>query len=113
MPFNFSRPANASYVVVPVLVALVAYLAIVKPQFGSASRAITSNTGKMSLSSKLSITDVDLKGKRVLIRVDFNVPQDKTTGEITNPARIVAALPTIQYAIDNGMYKQRALRTLG
>ncbi|TXT15947.1 hypothetical protein VHUM_00450 [Vanrija humicola] len=56
----------------------------------------------MSLSNKLSITDVDLKGKRVLIRVDFNVPQDKTTLEITNPARIVAALPTIQYAIDNG-----------
>ncbi|KAL1413041.1 phosphoglycerate kinase [Vanrija albida] len=56
----------------------------------------------MSLSSKLSITDVDLKGKRVLIRVDFNVPQDKKTLEITNPARIVAALPTIQYAIDNG-----------
>lgn len=56
----------------------------------------------MSLSNKLSITDVDLKDKRVLIRVDFNVPQDKTTGAITNPARIVAALPTIQYAIDNG-----------
>jgi phosphoglycerate kinase len=57
----------------------------------------------MSLSNKLSISDVDLKDKRVLIRVDFNVPQDKTTGEITNPARIVAALPTIKYAIDNGM----------
>jgi hypothetical protein len=38
----------------------------------------------MSLSSKLSITDIDLKDKRVLIRVDFNVPiQD---GKITNPA---------------------------
>ncbi|KAL7422444.1 phosphoglycerate kinase [Cryptotrichosporon argae] len=55
----------------------------------------------MSLSSKLSITDVDLKDKRVLIRVDFNVPQDKELN-ITNPARIVAALPTIKYAIDNG-----------
>lgn len=55
----------------------------------------------MSLSSKLSITDVNLKGERVLIRVDFNVPQDKELN-ITNPARIVAALPTIQYAIDNG-----------
>ncbi|KAH6918834.1 phosphoglycerate kinase [Coprinopsis sp. MPI-PUGE-AT-0042] len=54
----------------------------------------------MSLSSKLSITDLDLKGKRVLIRVDFNVPiQD---GKITNPARIVAALPTIKYALENG-----------
>ncbi|KAG8874638.1 phosphoglycerate kinase [Tulasnella sp. 331] len=54
----------------------------------------------MSLSSKLSITDVDLKDKRVLIRVDFNVPQD-STGKITNPARIVAALPTIKYALDH------------
>ncbi|RSH81607.1 phosphoglycerate kinase [Saitozyma podzolica] len=56
----------------------------------------------MSLSNKLSIKDVQLKGERVLIRVDFNVPQDKKTGEITNPARIVAALPTIQYALDQG-----------
>ncbi|KAK4687360.1 phosphoglycerate kinase, partial [Tremellales sp. Uapishka_1] len=55
----------------------------------------------MSLSSKLSITDVSLKGERVLIRVDFNVPQDKEQN-ITNPARIVAALPTIKYAIDQG-----------
>ncbi|KAF8582200.1 phosphoglycerate kinase [Ramaria rubella] len=54
----------------------------------------------MSLSSKLSITDIDLKAKRVLIRVDFNVPiQD---GKITNPARIVAALPTIRYALEHG-----------
>ncbi|KAJ7771864.1 phosphoglycerate kinase [Mycena metata] len=55
----------------------------------------------MSLSNKLAITDLELKGKRVLIRVDFNVPQD-STGNITNPARIVAALPTIQYALKNG-----------
>jgi hypothetical protein len=39
----------------------------------------------MSLSNKLSITDLDLKGKRVLIRVDFNVPLDKEL-KITNPA---------------------------
>lgn len=51
---------------------------------------------------KLSIDQVDLKGKRVLIRVDFNVPQDKATGAITNTARIVAALPTITYALDQG-----------
>src|SRR6516165_58320 len=36
------------------------------------------------------------------MRVDFNVPQDKATGAITNPQRIVAALPTIQYALDLG-----------
>ncbi|KAF8637303.1 hypothetical protein AX16_010833 [Volvariella volvacea WC 439] len=53
----------------------------------------------MSLSNKLSITDLDLKGKKVLIRVDFNVPIQE--GKITNPARIVAALPTIKYALDN------------
>jgi len=51
---------------------------------------------------KKSITDVPLKGRRVVMRVDFNVPQDKATGEITNPARIVAALPTIKYILDQG-----------
>jgi len=55
----------------------------------------------MSLSNKLSITDVDLKGKRVLIRVDFNVPLDSDK-KITNNQRITGALPTIKYAIDNG-----------
>jgi phosphoglycerate kinase len=40
----------------------------------------------MSLSTKLSITDISLKGEKVLIRVDFNVPMDKKTNEITNPA---------------------------
>ncbi|KAJ3474462.1 hypothetical protein NLG97_g9835 [Lecanicillium saksenae] len=58
----------------------------------------------MSLSSKLSITDVDVKGKRVLIRVDFNVPLDGTT--ITNPQRIVGAIPTIKHALDNGAKSQ-------
>lgn len=51
---------------------------------------------------KKSIKDIPLKNKRVLIRVDFNVPQDKKTGEITNPQRVVAALPTIQYALEQG-----------
>lgn len=49
-----------------------------------------------------SIRDLALSGKRVLMRVDFNVPQDKVTGAITNTARITAALPTIQYAIEQG-----------
>jgi len=52
--------------------------------------------------SKLSIRNLDLSGKRVLIRVDFNVPQDKATGAITNNQRIVAALPTIKSALDQG-----------
>jgi phosphoglycerate kinase len=52
--------------------------------------------------AKLSIDQVDLKGKRVIMRVDFNVPQDKKTGAITNVQRITAALPTIQYALDRG-----------
>ncbi|KAJ1334145.1 phosphoglycerate kinase [Microdochium nivale] len=54
----------------------------------------------MSLSNKLSITDVDVKDKRVLIRVDFNVPLDGV--KITNNQRIAGALPTIKHAIDNG-----------
>src|SRR5439155_18592959 len=49
-----------------------------------------------------SIRDLNLRGKRVLLRVDFNVPQDKTTGAITNNQRIVAALPTIKYALEQG-----------
>ena len=49
-----------------------------------------------------TIRDLDLAGKRVFMRVDFNVPQDKKTGVITNNARIVAALPTIKYALEKG-----------
>src|SRR5580700_10566956 len=49
-----------------------------------------------------SIRDFELSGQRVLMRVDFNVPQDKKTGKITNNQRIVAALPTIRYALDHG-----------
>jgi phosphoglycerate kinase len=49
-----------------------------------------------------TIRDLQLAGKRVFIRVDFNVPQDKVTGAITNTARIVAALPTIKYALEKG-----------
>ncbi|ODV73759.1 phosphoglycerate kinase [Cyberlindnera jadinii NRRL Y-1542] len=53
----------------------------------------------MSLSSKLSVTDLDVAGKRVFIRVDFNVPLDGKT--ITNNQRIVAALPTIKYVLEH------------
>ncbi|MBI5383028.1 MAG: phosphoglycerate kinase [Opitutae bacterium] len=48
-----------------------------------------------------TIRDLALAGKRVFIRVDFNVPQD-ATGAITNNARIVAALPTIKHALEQG-----------
>lgn len=53
----------------------------------------------MSLTSKLAITDVDVADKRVLMRVDFNVPLDGD--KITNNQRIVGALPTIKYAIEH------------
>ncbi len=49
-----------------------------------------------------TIRDLSLAGKRVLMRVDFNVPQDKVTGAITNNQRIVAALPTIKFALEKG-----------
>jgi phosphoglycerate kinase len=49
-----------------------------------------------------TIRELSLAGKRALIRVDFNVPQDKKTGAITNNQRIVAALPTINYALSQG-----------
>ncbi|HEX9630240.1 MAG TPA: phosphoglycerate kinase, partial [Pyrinomonadaceae bacterium] len=49
---------------------------------------------------KLSIKDLDLKGKRVFIRVDFNVPIKK--GKVDDDTRIKASLPTIQYAIEHG-----------
>src|SRR6185436_3818239 len=51
---------------------------------------------------KLSIRDLDLKGKVVFIRVDFNVPLAPGGQEITSDKRIRASLPTIQYALDQG-----------
>lgn len=50
--------------------------------------------------NKISIADLELSGKRVLMRVDFNVPM--MDGKVTNSARIVAALPTIEYALEHG-----------
>lgn len=52
--------------------------------------------------SKKTVNDIDVNGKKVLLRCDFNVPQNKETGEITSDKRIVAAIPTVKYLLDNG-----------
>ena len=52
--------------------------------------------------NKKTIMDVDVKGKKILLRCDFNVPQNKETLEITSDKRIVAALPTIRYLLEQG-----------
>lgn len=56
----------------------------------------------MSSYHKQTVKDIDVAGKKVLLRCDFNVPQNKQTGEITSDKRIVASLPTIQYLLDHG-----------
>lgn len=54
------------------------------------------------ISNKKGIKDIELKDKRVLIRVDFNVPLHKETNKPTNVTRIREAIPTIKYAIEQG-----------
>lgn len=51
--------------------------------------------------NKKTVRDIDVTGKKVLVRCDFNVPLNKETGEITNDLRIVGALPTIKYLLEN------------
>ena len=52
--------------------------------------------------NKKTVQDVEVSGKKILLRCDFNVPQDKETLAITSDKRIVAALPTIRYLLERG-----------
>ena len=57
---------------------------------------------QVSKYNKKTVEDIDVSGKRVLLRCDFNVPQDKTTRAISDDKRITAALPTIRYLLEHG-----------
>ena len=61
---------------------------------------------------KMTVRDINIKGKKVIIRVDFNVPLDGSLN-ITDDRRITAALPTIQYALNNGASKVILMSHLG
>ena len=62
--------------------------------------------------AKLTLKDIDLKGKKVLMRADFNVPQDADL-KITDDTRIRATLPTIKYILQNGCAKLILMSHLG
>lgn len=55
----------------------------------------------MAKYDKKRLSDLDVAGKKVIVRVDFNVPLDKQTNEITDDKRIQGALPTIKYFVDH------------
>jgi phosphoglycerate kinase len=61
---------------------------------------------------KMTVRDINVKGKKVIIRLDFNVPLDESF-HITDDRRITAALPTIQYALSNGASKVILMSHLG
>ena len=50
---------------------------------------------------KKTIRDIDVSGKKILLRCDFNVPHDKATGIIHDDTRIVSTLPTIRYLLEH------------
>ena len=56
----------------------------------------------MAMTKKKSVEDIQVKGKRVIVRVDFNVPLDKKPGVITDDKRIRGALPTVEYLVGQG-----------
>ena len=59
-------------------------------------------TGEFMNYNKKSLLDIDVRGKKILLRCDFNIPLDKKTGEITDEGRITSSLPTINYLLDHG-----------
>ena len=63
--------------------------------------SVIERVDNMSMYNKKTIEDIDVRGKRVIVRVDFNVPLDEN-GNITDDKRIVGAFPTIKYLVDNG-----------
>ena len=74
-----------------------------KPAAPAAPAAQAAQADGPSKMNKVALSSLDVAGKRVLIRVDFNVPQDKNDPSvITNTARIDGAMPTINYCLEKG-----------
>merc|ERR1711963_896697 len=99
---NFRNMANMAFTVAGLSLGALGAAATRSRRKPNLQKAATTVVACRSL-AKLKIDQVDVKGKRVFIRVDFNVPQDKKDPNIiTNTARIDAALPTIKHALDKG-----------